>query len=238
MSNVRRHGYVGATPWHGRYGHLVRALRCSPRVRVQCESRALSRCRVTGLRRARGVARAALPTEGPFVILGESFSGPIAVSLAASCSSQLKGLVLCCTFVRNPRPLFSSLQSLVRVLPVAMMPIGVLSHMLLGTFTTTELRSALAQAIAQVTPSALRARLQAVLSVNVSAKFSALNVPALYLRASRDRVVPRAASELVSQLNPRTKVVQVEGPHFLLQAAPSEAARVVGAFVREVQNAL
>ena len=183
-------------------------------------------------------ARAALPTEGPFVILGESFSGPIAVSLAASCSSQLKGLVLCCTFVRNPRPLFSGLQPLVRMLPVAMVPVGVLSHMLLGTFTTAALRLALAQAIARVTPAAFRARLQAVLSVNVSAKLSALTVPALYLRASRDRVVPRAASKLVSQLNPRARVVEVEGPHFLLQAAPSEAARVVGAFVREVQNAV
>ncbi|MGH3626194.1 MAG: hypothetical protein ACRDRL_01935, partial [Sciscionella sp.] len=30
------------------------------------------------------IARAALPANGPYVILGESFSGPIAVSIAAS----------------------------------------------------------------------------------------------------------------------------------------------------------
>ena len=184
------------------------------------------------------LARAALPAEGPFVILGESFSGPIAISLAASCSSQLKGLVLCCTFVQNPRPLFFGLQPLVGLLPVTMVPIGVLSHMLFGRYSTAALRSALALALAQVSPAVLRARLRAVLTVNASAKLTALKVPSLYLRASQDQVVPHRASQLVSQLSPRTRVVEIEGPHCLLQASPLAAARVIGAFVHETLNAL
>src|SRR5687767_5910188 len=71
------------------------------------------------------VARAAMP-DGPFVLLGESFSGPIAISLAASGSPHLKGLVLCCTFARNPKPLFTGLRSLVSILPVAAAPTGLL----------------------------------------------------------------------------------------------------------------
>jgi pimeloyl-ACP methyl ester carboxylesterase len=110
--------------------------------------------------------------------------------------------------------------------------------MLLGAFSTAALRSALARAVAQVSPSVLRARLQAVLSVNVSAKLAALKVPVLYLRASHDRVVPSSASELVSQSYPNVKVVQVEGPHCLLQAAASESAQVIRGFLREVQNAV
>ena len=184
------------------------------------------------------IARTALPSEGPFVILGESFSGPIAVSLAASCSSQLKGLVLCCTFVRNPRPVFSVLKPFVGVLPVASAPVHFLFHLLLGRSSTAALRTALTQALAQVSPSALRARLRALLSVDVSAKLAEVNVPVLYLRAAQDRLVPQAASKLVSQLCPRAKVVQLEAPHFLLQAVPSEAARIVAAFVRGVEDAL
>ncbi len=53
------------------------------------------------------IARASLPTNEPFFILGESFSGPIAVSIAASAPPGLKGLILCASFVRNPQPLFS-----------------------------------------------------------------------------------------------------------------------------------
>ena len=45
------------------------------------------------------LARAALPTDGDFFILGESFSGPVAISLAAAHPPGLMGLILCCTFV-------------------------------------------------------------------------------------------------------------------------------------------
>jgi pimeloyl-ACP methyl ester carboxylesterase len=183
------------------------------------------------------VARAALP-EGPFVLLGESFSGPIAISLAASGLPQLKGLVLCCTFARNPRPLFTGLRSIVAVLPVAAVPVGLLSRLLLGRFATAALHTVFAQALAQVSPAALRARLRSVLSVDVSAQLRAATVPTLYLQATRDQVVPAAASQLVSLLKPNTRVVQLDAPHFLLQAAPTEAARIVLEFMREVQRAL
>lgn len=181
------------------------------------------------------VARAALPV-GPYVLLGESFSGPIAISLAASASNQLKGLVLCCTFARNPHPLFSGLRPLVGFFPLALVPVSVLGRILLGRFSTQPLRSALTQALAQVSGSALRTRLQAVLGADVSTKLAAVKVPVLYLRASQDLVVPASASRLAVKLNPSLKVVELDAPHFLLQAAPSEAAEVVAAFVREAQN--
>lgn len=182
------------------------------------------------------VARAALPA-GPYVLLGESFSGPIAISIAASASADLKGLILCCTFARNPRPLFSGLGPLVGLLPMALAPVWALGYPLLGHFSTQVLRSALAQALAKVSGTALRARLQAVLGADVSAKLSAVKVPVLYLRASHDLVVPASASHLAVQLNPRTKVVELEAPHFLLQAAPVESAKAVTTFMREAQNA-
>lgn len=182
------------------------------------------------------IARASLPAEGPYVILGESFSGPIAVSLSGGASDRLKGLVLCCSFVSNPRAAFSGLRSLVSFLPVALAPVGILSHMVLGRFSTVALRSVLTHAVAQVSPTALRARLRAVLSVNVCSQLATVTVPVLYLRASHDHLVPASASALVSKLNEHTRVVELEGPHFLLQVAPVEAAQVIGAFVREVQN--
>ena len=50
------------------------------------------------------VARTSLPIDRPFVLLGESYSGPIAISIAASAPPGLIGLVLCCSFARNPHP--------------------------------------------------------------------------------------------------------------------------------------
>jgi pimeloyl-ACP methyl ester carboxylesterase len=55
------------------------------------------------------LARAALPRDQRFILLGESFSGPVAISIAASNPPGLLGLILCCTFARSPHPLLAQL---------------------------------------------------------------------------------------------------------------------------------
>lgn len=179
------------------------------------------------------IARAALPTDAPYILLGESFSGPIAVSLATAAPPQLRGVILCCTFVRSPRPWLARFKALLNVVPVTWVPACLLNHFLLGRDSTAALRTALARALASIPPVVRRARLRAVSSVDVVVELQRINVPILYLRATRDRVVPRAASQLIAQWRSLTKVVAVEGPHLLLQTAPTEAARVIDGFMRE-----
>src|SRR5262249_40627769 len=55
------------------------------------------------------LVRSSLPVDRPYVLLGESFSGPIAISIAGSCPPGLRAIVLCGSFVRNPRPILGSL---------------------------------------------------------------------------------------------------------------------------------
>lgn len=179
------------------------------------------------------IGRNAIPAHGPWVILGESFSGPIAVSLAATASSELKGLVLCATFVRNPLPLLSGLRGLAPALPPTFAPAWLVSYLMLGRVSTKALIAALGAAIAQVSRAAWQARLNAVLAVDVSSKLAAVRVPILYLRAQRDRLVPAAASELIARLAPHAAIASVDAPHFLLQTNPAEAARMVSEFVRK-----
>ena len=93
---------------------------------------------------------ARLPPDGPLVLLGESSSGPIAVMLAAKHRVKVKGLVLSCTFVRNPRPSASMLLPLARYAPTHSVPTSFFEYFLYGRFATPELRSALAQALAAV----------------------------------------------------------------------------------------
>ena len=173
-----------------------------------------------------------LPTDRPFVLLGESFSGPVAVSLAARRPAGLLGLVLCCSFVRNPRPALAPLAPLLRLMPVQRLPFWPMDALLLGGFSTPSLRQALAAAIAQVAPPVLQARLQEVIAVDASRALSETSVPLLYLRASRDRLVPASAAALVRQLRPDARLVDIHGPHCLLQAAPQEAGAPLQAFIQ------
>jgi len=46
--------------------------------------------------------RTELPQSGSFVLLGESFSGPLTVMLAAEEPAGLRGVILCASFATNP----------------------------------------------------------------------------------------------------------------------------------------
>jgi len=184
------------------------------------------------------LTRSALPIDEPYVVLGESFSGPTAISLAAEAPPLLCGVVLCCTFARNPRPAIAPLKSLFALVPFHWAPPTALSWALLGPFGSAALRASIAGAVRRVAPRVLRARLRSVASVDVSAMLATVRVPCLYLRASQDRLVPVGASVHIQAVLPQVSVVQINAPHCLLQAAPAEAAGVVSAFVREVQVAL
>jgi pimeloyl-ACP methyl ester carboxylesterase len=172
-----------------------------------------------------------LPTQ-PFVLLGESFSGPIAIAIAAAAPSQLRGVVLVCSFAKAPAPSFLGW------LPVWRAPTALAAAVLLGRYSSPSRRERLSSAMRKITADAWRARLRAVLSVDVTEKLKAIKVPVLYLRATHDRVVRRSAWHLIKRLLPAARLAEVEGPHFLLQAKPVESVARVAAFAKEVGFAL
>jgi pimeloyl-[acyl-carrier protein] methyl ester esterase len=177
-----------------------------------------------------------LPREGSLVLLGESFSGPIAVSLAAALPERVRGVILCCSFVSNPRPTLAGLASLAVQLPVQALPMRALGLALYGRGSSLERVAALRRALSIVSPSVLRSRLMSVLSVDQSASLAAVKAPLLYLRASRDRLVPAAACARVRQLQPAVRIHAYDAAHGLLQTRPHETAVDVAAFVREVDG--
>jgi pimeloyl-[acyl-carrier protein] methyl ester esterase len=173
------------------------------------------------------LVRSELPKNEPYVLLGESFSGPIAIALASEADSNLLGLILCCTFARNPRPVLSVFRSLINAMPKTMLPTLVVSHLLLGKFATPVLRLAVERAVLQVDPEVMKYRLNAVIDINVTTQIAAVKVPTLYLRAKHDRLVPPAAAQLICQLNPSIKLVEINAPHCLLQTVPLEVAKII-----------
>jgi pimeloyl-[acyl-carrier protein] methyl ester esterase len=82
----------------------------------------------------------------------------------------------------------------------------------------------------------MQSRLAAAANVDVSAELSAIDVPSLYLQASEDLVVPKEAAEAFSRASARGNVEVVTGPHFLLQCAPSDAAKSIVRFVERLPS--
>jgi len=179
------------------------------------------------------IALAALPAEEPYILIGESFSGPIAISLAAKAPPNMKGLVLCATFARSPIPLRRLFAPFVRYAPTHL-PMFVLRHLLLGKWATSSIEQTLATALAEIPAEVLRKRVGEVLKVDVSNQLSSIKIPVMYLQAAQDRLISSSAREYLHRVNPVIKMVSVDGPHFLLQTAPENCIEKISKFAKEV----
>ncbi|WP_425251987.1 alpha/beta fold hydrolase [Janthinobacterium sp. NFX145] len=181
--------------------------------------------------------RERLPRDRPFVVLAESFSGPLGAALRADPPPGMRALILCCSFVRNPRPMLAPLRHLLGLVPFGAMPGFALRQALLAPHSTPQLQAELAAALAQVPPSVLRQRLRAVLETDASRSFARGSLPVLYLRARHDRLVPPANAVQILRQAADAQVTDIAAPHMLLQAAPEAAAVAVAAFVNGLSAA-
>lgn len=174
-----------------------------------------------------------LPGDEPFFLLGESFSGPIALSIAAEQPAGLRGVILCASFMRNPMPGLQWLRRFTGVFPFGALPGCLLALPLLGRSSSRQLRTLLSNAVRKVSPLVLQRRMHEVLAVDVTATVKEIRAPMLYLQATQDLLVPRTAATLLHGLQPALRITTFKAPHMLLQVVPAEAARIVESFVAQ-----
>jgi len=175
-----------------------------------------------------------LPSGSPFVLLGESFSGPVSVLVASRRPAGLIGLILCASLVSAPRRWPAALARFA-TLHLGAQLFGPLA--LMGRHKSQDLAVRMNKALAQVSDRVLRARLQSAASVDVAVELEALSIPTVYLRASKDSLLPKSAAELYARTATRGKVEVIVGPHFLLQCVPSDAAKSIEKFIRASASA-
>jgi len=179
------------------------------------------------------LVRAQLPTDGPYILLGESFSGPVALLVAASRPAGLVGLVLSTTFARTPVSFLGLASRLTRIAPTKF-PSPLISWFLLGRWASRDLVKRVQAAIAGVQPTVLRARAAAAMSADFTSTLDSISIPTLVLRAKNDRLLflaPRTG--LADRLFNSTQV-DLDGPHLLLQAQPRWCAEAISRFIRGI----
>jgi pimeloyl-ACP methyl ester carboxylesterase len=180
------------------------------------------------------LVRASLPKDRPFVLLGESFSGPIAIRIAASPPSGLVGVILCVTFAKNPYPLLGWAGAVVAWLPVKSLPRWVRAPLMWGSMSPERAPNQVSRAMADVAEGVIRHRIAALLAVDASVALAGIRLPLLVLQAGHDWVVPGAATAWMVKIARHAQRIEIEGPHLLLQTRPAECATAVVAFMRTV----
>ena len=175
---------------------------------------------------------ARLPTDEKFVVLGESFSGPLSIRIAHARPPGLHGVVLCNSFARAPR--CRCWGSLPWSWIFAIRPPRFLMHFACaGAGAKGTLIDALYRMRLSVPPGVLAQRLHEVFRADVCRELSELTVPILYLRGTCDRLVPNRAVELIRQTNDHVSIATFEAPHLLLQTCPEEAWAAIAQFFEE-----
>jgi pimeloyl-ACP methyl ester carboxylesterase len=177
--------------------------------------------------------REALPRERPFYLLGWSFSGPLALMVAAARPPLLRGVILASSFVRAPIPILPRwARHLARPLLFRLYPAASRGKALLGGHATPALLALLAEAHARAGHEALACRARAAMEVDATAALAACAVPVLYLRASADEVIAASRADEIRRVRPTAEVAEIPGPHLALVTNPAAAWAVLDRFMR------
>ena len=154
------------------------------------------------------------------IIVAESFSGPVALRVASQHPPGLQAIVLSASFATNPRPWLSMWFGQLIGAWCFSRP---LSHWLIrfglaGSDATRELCLEIQATIKVVNPDVLAFRLREVMGNDATEALLDCPVPIVYLKATRDRILGRGVVSLLLAVRPDMTVVNVPGPHMLLQS--------------------
>jgi len=154
---------------------------------------------------------------GPALLIGNSFSGPLALRLANLVPAA--GLVLCTTFVTAPVPrVFARpLSLLAGVSPSA------LGASILLTDGDIELAEDLALAVARVPRHVVASRIRLVMNADATGDLARCTCPLLYLRATNDLLISERQLALIREIRPDVESRDLDAGHLVLQALPRSA---------------
>lgn len=171
-------------------------------------------------------ARAVLPDDRPFVLVAESFSGPVALRIAADPPQGLRAVVLVASFARSPLPV-----SLGRVPDAAFSLLPMRSAIprwfLGGSRREAGFDRLLRETLHGVSRDTFVARLRAIDEVDVRHLLPDIRLPVVYLQATADRLIAPAFGRELIACAATGRLARVRGAHMLLQTAPEACWRAV-----------
>lgn len=177
------------------------------------------------------VEKAVEDIEGDFIILGESFSGPIAVEIAAKKPAGLKAVILAASFVQPPNFNFTKYLPWKLGFKLAT-PIYTVREKLARPKNRPFIRAILND-LRQVPAEVMAYRISEIFNMNATKALEQCDVPLLYLQGKYDFVVPKKNFRVIQRLAPNVRRSVLPTQHFLLQSHPKKAWETIIKFLEE-----
>jgi pimeloyl-[acyl-carrier protein] methyl ester esterase len=164
-------------------------------------------------------------------VIAESFSGPVALRVAARRQVALERLALIASFAAPPRSWSLALARLMPLCGLAMIPPprAVIKATMLNGCDDPGLLAELMAVVRAIPPAVMAARLRIMAGLLDHDLRCA--VPVLAIQALRDRIVPARALDQLRRACPRIEERSIDGPHLLLQAEPQSCLALLRPFL-------
>ena len=167
-----------------------------------------------------------LPKDSAFILVVESFSGPIGYAIAANPPINLKAVVFVATFLKPPNSLLWILKKLpLSILLKLPLPTFAVKNFLLGKDIEDHTITLLKKSLKIVKSNVLAYRIREMAKLEVGVQ--KIRVPCTYILSKNDKLVSGTHIEEFKLLAPEIEVIEIEGPHFILQARPQECAQII-----------
>lgn len=179
------------------------------------------------------LVRSALSRTPECILLGWSFSGPLALMAAQAEPDKIRGVILASTFVRPPRPVYAALRwgavapAIHLIRACRRLPVW------LSRRSNDRLRRDKTETWKRVQSRVLAARIQALLKIDARDLLRGCRQPVLCLAGNDDGIVPRHNVEEIVRWKPSIRVSRIEGKHFAVYTNPEGAAAAVSEFMME-----
>jgi pimeloyl-ACP methyl ester carboxylesterase len=167
-----------------------------------------------------------LPNE-EFILVGESFSGPIAYQVALNKPEHLLSVVFVATFLTSPK---KKLLNLTKILPTKLflkipIPNVLVKNYLFGTGISDETIGLFNKTLKIVSSDVFSFRLSEISKLH--GNLEACDIKATYIQATDDKLVPNSSVEEFKKVFKNITIFCIEGTHFILQTNPSGCAEII-----------
>lgn len=174
-----------------------------------------------------------LPRDRPYVLLGESFGGPLALRAAVAAPHPPQAVILSASFIRSPTwawpQLLNAFAALAPFVPPSMRLL-----LLLGRVRNPALDGILREIQGQVRLEVFHRRILEILRVDAAEDLARCPCPVLYLRGRADWVVPASQIQSILAARPDVQVRELPTGHLILQCAPRESLGEIESFLGQL----
>ena len=192
--------------------------------------------RVCGYGALRRRVEEELRREGEMVLVAESFSGAMALEIAARDPPRVKGVVLCASFVTRPVPAVLSVlgAGLALVGAGVYVPGWAVKVFLAGSGGSRELVRGVQREVRRVWPAVLAYRVLQAAWIDGRRALARCKSPVLLLAGRKDRLVGPRSVRRMKRVRGDMAVKVIEGPHLLAQVRAREVWGEIEGFLGEL----